>query len=378
MKIAAISDIHSNAYALKAVIADAKRRGADRMLNLGDILYGPIAPRATFDILTQHEFITICGNQDRQIYEATAEQIHSNPTMQFIRADLGSEPLDWMASLPFDIQLTEEIYLCHGTPGSDRTYLLENVACGYARLRSDAEIIELLNGKVSPLILCGHTHLQRTVQLMSGQLIVNPGSVGLPAYSDCEPCAHSMESHCAHASYAMVEKRIEGWLVEQIKVPYDFELAVKASKKRGRDDWAHFLTTGKGLVTHPSSGSHSPLNQERKFHMIAYCGLVCSSCPTFLATLADDDVARGKTSALYREKFGLDLKPEEINCDGCKSEVGRLIGYCQSCEIRRCCRDKGLDNCTHCADSPCEHLVRFHAFSPQAKESFEALKPKMD
>ena len=46
--------------------------------------------------------------------------------------------------------------------------------------------------------------------------------------------------------------------------------------------------------------------------MIAYCGLVCSSCPTFLATQNDDDAAREKTAAFYSKKFGFNLKPEDI------------------------------------------------------------------
>ena len=108
--------------------------------------------------------------------------------------------------------------------------------------------------------------------------------------------------------------------------------------------------------------------------MIAYCGLVCSTCPTFIATQNDDDVARKETAALYAEKFGLDFKPEDINCDGCKSEEGTLIGYCQTCEIRQCCREKGLENCAHCNDQPCEKLIQFHEFSTDAKASFEALK----
>lgn len=111
--------------------------------------------------------------------------------------------------------------------------------------------------------------------------------------------------------------------------------------------------------------------------MIAYCGLICSACPTFLATKNDDDVAREKTAALYAEKFGLDLKPEDINCDGCKSVGGKLIGYCQACEIRRCCRGKGLDNCTLCDEQPCGHLMKFHEFSPDAKACFEALKEEI-
>ena len=107
--------------------------------------------------------------------------------------------------------------------------------------------------------------------------------------------------------------------------------------------------------------------------MIAYCGLVCSNCPTFLATQNDDDIAREKTAAFYSEKFGFNLKPEEINCDGCISEGGKLIGYCQSCEIRKCCREKVLDNCTICDEQPCEKLIKFHEFSPDAKDSFDAL-----
>jgi hypothetical protein len=108
--------------------------------------------------------------------------------------------------------------------------------------------------------------------------------------------------------------------------------------------------------------------------MIAYCGLVCSDCPTFLATRNNDDVARQKTADLYAEKFGLNFKSEDINCDGCKSEGGKLIGYCQTCEIRRCCREKGLENCKHCSDQPCEKLTEFHEFSADAKASFKALK----
>lgn len=144
MRIAVLSDIHSNIFALEAVIRDAKKREAGVMLNLGDILYGPIAPRATYELLMQHQFVTIRGNQDRQTYEATNTEIDSNPTMQFILEDLGDEPLAWMKALPFDIQLTDEVYLCHGTPTDDLVYLLENVESGFAKIRSNNEIVKLL------------------------------------------------------------------------------------------------------------------------------------------------------------------------------------------------------------------------------------------
>ncbi len=249
MKIAILSDIHSNVYALKAVISDAKYRAVDLMVNLGDILYGPIAPKATFELLMEHDFITICGNQDRQIYEASTEEINSNPTMRFILKELGSKPLEWMKSLPFDKQLNNEIYLCHGTPSSDLVYLLENVELGYACLRTDNEIIELLNGQHSKVVCCGHTHTHtpRTVKIKTGQLVVNPGSVGLQAYSDEEPTEHSMENFSSHASYAIIEKSYYGWAVQHIKVPYDIHSDVSDCKKRNRMDWVHFLETGRKI-----------------------------------------------------------------------------------------------------------------------------------
>lgn len=108
--------------------------------------------------------------------------------------------------------------------------------------------------------------------------------------------------------------------------------------------------------------------------MIASCDLVCSKCPTFLATQNDDDVARAKTAALYAEKFGLHFKPSEINCDGCLTIGGRQIGYCRVCTIRKCCIEKGFTNCASCAEAPCEDLLAFHKFSSEAKASFDALK----
>jgi predicted phosphodiesterase len=244
MKIAALSDIHANVYALQAVLADARRRGANTFVNLGDILYGPIAPRATYELLVDHAFVTIRGNQDRQIYEAGKTELAANPTMRFVHEDLGPEPLDWMRSLPFDAHF-DGIHLCHGTPDDDLIYLLEDIRSGHAQLRSDAAILRLLNGVDAALILCGHSHTPRTVQLGSGQLIVNPGSVGLPAYADDEPVEHVMETCSPHASYALLERNQSEWTVEHLKVPYDHHAAAREAALRGRDDWVHCLTTGR-------------------------------------------------------------------------------------------------------------------------------------
>lgn len=107
--------------------------------------------------------------------------------------------------------------------------------------------------------------------------------------------------------------------------------------------------------------------------MIGYCGLSCKKCPAFIATLNDDDEARTQTAAMYAEKYGLNLKPEEINCEGCHSKGGKLINFCNTCEIRKCGQNKGVDNCTSCAEQPCQKLMDFHAFSPEAKAAFDTV-----
>lgn len=110
--------------------------------------------------------------------------------------------------------------------------------------------------------------------------------------------------------------------------------------------------------------------------MIAYCGLVCSSCPQYIATQEDDDIAREAASRRIAETFGLQYKPEEINCDGCRSQGGRLIGFCTDCAVRNCGMEKAVENCTVCHEQPCDRLVKFHAFSPEAKRSFDAVLRK--
>jgi len=244
-KFAVLSDIHSNIYALKAVVDDAKSKGVTTFINLGDILYGPIAPKETYDYLLTLSAITISGNQDRQIHQAKYPEIEKNPTMKFILDDLGQSPLEWMRNLPFEVQVTSDIYACHGTPMDDLVYLLEDVSTGKPVVRVENEIIKLLNGVNSPIVLCGHSHIPRCVALSTGQLIINPGSVGLQAYRDEEPNLHSMQNDSAKASYVTLLKDSQSnWKVEFQKVSYDTQTAVEHAKKQNRDDWAYSLSTG--------------------------------------------------------------------------------------------------------------------------------------
>ncbi|SCY63946.1 metallophosphoesterase family protein [Desulfoluna spongiiphila] len=245
-KIAVMADIHSNVWALEAVLSDAKNKGARRFVNLGDTLYGPLAPKETWELLQGEEIMTIKGNQDRQIYEAKdGGPEEDNPTMAYVLSELASEAFEWMRALPPTLVLGEGIFLCHGTPDSDLGYLLEDVSGGHAQVRSDGEITGDLVHTPEGLVLCGHTHTPRAVTLGTGQLVVNPGSVGLPAYSDDAPVPHRIENYSHHASYCLIEPSSTGWQVDFVRVPYAYRHAVDAATLRKRDDWAYSLSTGR-------------------------------------------------------------------------------------------------------------------------------------
>ncbi len=107
--------------------------------------------------------------------------------------------------------------------------------------------------------------------------------------------------------------------------------------------------------------------------MRAYCGLDCGSCPTYLATVADDDEKRSETAAFYRKAFKFDVTEKDINCDGCPSGSETLFSFCRDCQVRRCCSEKNLDHCGLCPDAPCEHLNKMFEFSSYIKEAFSAL-----
>jgi len=231
-----LADIHGNAWALEAVLADARRRGVREFVDLGDVLYGPLAPRRTFQLLTGVNLAAqVRGNQDRLILDGPR-----NPTLDWVRNDLGAEPLRWLAALP-PAATHLDWMLCHGSPASDTTYLLEDVSTGFARVRNEPEIESLLGDTGARRILCGHTHLERMATLASGRTIVNPGSVGLPAYDDDLPVPHVMESFSPHARYAVVD----GSAVSFVRVEYDWEAAAAKARELGRDDWARGLATGR-------------------------------------------------------------------------------------------------------------------------------------
>ncbi len=237
MRLAIVSDIHGNLKALEAVVRDIKRCGVDAVINLGDSLSGPLMPKETAQFLMAQNWTHLAGNHERQILELNDR---SGKPDKFAHSRLSEIELQWIASLPSVKQFTADVLICHGTPSSDCTSLLQTAE----RNASNAEIESRLVGTNAALILCGHTHVPRSVRTQSGCLILNPGSVGHPAYADDYPYPHVVETGSPDARYAIVEKRDGVWSASLFSVPYNhFEMAALA-KSRGFADWESALLTG--------------------------------------------------------------------------------------------------------------------------------------
>ena len=243
MRIAVMSDIHGNLWALDAVLADIARRNADVTVNLGDILSGPLLPAETAERLMALGLPTIRGNHERQVLEHDPARMGASDL--WAHEHIAPAQREWIASLPVSMRLQGDVLMVHGTPGSDLVYWMETVDPAGQRTATYAEVLERAGDAQASLILCGHTHVPRSVLLDDGRLVVNPGSVGLQAYDDDQPYPHKAENGSPHARYAIVERTASGWAVEQFAVAYDWQAAAEVAQRNGRPDWAFALRTGR-------------------------------------------------------------------------------------------------------------------------------------
>ena len=108
--------------------------------------------------------------------------------------------------------------------------------------------------------------------------------------------------------------------------------------------------------------------------MIAYCGINCLKCKSYIATRSGDPgeliQAAEELSVLYQAE----VKPEYVVCDGCRANKRHSYFCRNSCKMRKCCIEKNFNSCIECADYPCEELQFELNHNPEAKENLARLK----
>jgi putative phosphoesterase len=231
MRVAVLSDLHGNAFALEAVLADLEARGADEIACLGDVAMGPF-PNETIARLRELGGPVALGNWDSWF-------VNGVPRLGGIVGPRLSAQGDWCVSrldrdeleflrgferlleLPLD---GSRLALFHGSPRSFDEVLLPDV--------SSRELDEALAGVRADLILGGHTHLQM-LRRRPDSLFANPGSVGLP-FSE-GPSGGSLRIS-RWAEYVLVTAAEDGQQVEFRRVYYDVDAMLDAVRGSG---WPH-------------------------------------------------------------------------------------------------------------------------------------------
>jgi len=202
---------------------------------------------------------TIAGNHERQALGSDVSRMGASDA--YAARALGVVERAWLGALPTTQWLADDVLLCHGTPASDLVYFMETVIPGFGvdgqRGVRAASLDELAtraaempagdtrSGLSAALVLCGHTHVPRAMAVPGGPLVVNPGSVGVPAYDDIHPHPHWIENGSPEARWALVERGPHGdWHVQLRATPYDWRAAAARAQANGRGDWADALGTG--------------------------------------------------------------------------------------------------------------------------------------
>ena len=238
MKVALISDIHSNLSAFEAVLTDIHAEGVDQIIFLGDAATLGPQPKETLDLLRTLDCVCIMGNHDAALLDLTRAadlQIGAPlfPTLTWGHNMLSESHFEFLRSfLPtYELDLGVISLLCfHGSPRSNIDMVLSTTA---------DEVMDEYFAKQSATILAGgHTHVQMLRQ-RGLQVVINPGSVGS---AFMEPFLYDGNTPrlIPWAEYALVRAEKGGWSVDLRRVPFDTEAAcraLEAGSNPSRDWW---------------------------------------------------------------------------------------------------------------------------------------------
>ena len=173
-----LADVHGNAVALAAVLAELEREQPDAVVHCGDLTWGPL-PAETVDLLAGRGVLFVRGNADRAVTEL-AERLRIRAPRRQPRERWMVEQHDaplraLLAAFPATVELEVDglgdVLFCHGSPRSDEELVTVETP--------EARLAEALAGTSAGIIATAHTHVRYERQVL-GRTLFNPGSVGMP------------------------------------------------------------------------------------------------------------------------------------------------------------------------------------------------------
>jgi putative phosphoesterase len=231
IKIALISDVHANLQALETVLDDADLRGADLVINAGDIVgFGP-CPNEAIELLCEKNVVSVLGNFDLEVLEASGkEKGEKNLALKFARKALSESHANYLSSLPREITFEvsgKKIFLTHGSPESIDEHIYHDTP--------EQRLKELADKAKADFIIIGHSH-EQFLRHINGVSFINPGSVGRPG--DENP----------QTAYALLS--LNPFSFEHIRLDYNVNQSANILRKKGLpESFAQMLLRGVSLGT---------------------------------------------------------------------------------------------------------------------------------
>jgi putative phosphoesterase len=177
-RVAVLADVHGNAVALEAVIAELEREHPDAIVHCGDLTWGPL-PAATVDLLAPLDVLYVSGNAERFVTELPAKLADSTVELtarerwmadnhdQRLRALVASFP----ATVELEVEGLGAVLFTHGSPRSDEELITVETP--------EARLADATAGVTAAVVVTAHTHVSY-VRNALGRTFLNPGSVGMP------------------------------------------------------------------------------------------------------------------------------------------------------------------------------------------------------
>jgi putative phosphoesterase len=213
MRAALISDMHGNAVAFRAALADIDRQDVDLIVSLGDVAQGGPQPTECIELLRELQCPCVFGNSDDFLLtlDLGAEPVEDPnelerlmTTARWSRERLG-DGLDFLRSSTPTVS-AGRILCCHATPTSNEGIVLPET--------DPAEPERALEGVDADAVAAGHVHLQ-WLRRFGDTLWFCVGAVG--AAGDPRWC-----------EYALVDD--ERLAVEFRRIPFDVDELLAAAR----------------------------------------------------------------------------------------------------------------------------------------------------
>lgn len=223
MRLAFISDIHSNILALLNVLRDIEDQRVNKTYCLGDLVgYGPY-PNQVIDTIRHHRIPTVMGNYDEGVgfskgdcgcgYTTDEEKTNGQISIDWTTDRVTRDNKEILQKLHQKIEFKVDGYrflLVHGSPRRINEYLFED--------RPESSLKRVIEGQEIDIMLCGHTHKPYHREVEDVQ-IINDGSVGKPKDGDPRACYAIIDTEDEiNVEFKRVEYKVESVAEDIIKL----------------------------------------------------------------------------------------------------------------------------------------------------------------